>query len=173
MKRSTPLTRTGFKRKQFAPPLAYDQGDMGEVRAAAVTHCKPLHRGVYAKASNDATPVPKGVKAKPGKRKPNAREREWMDAIVAFGCVACWFDGRGRVAPCVHHILRGGQRMGHLFTIPLCEPGHHQHGGPLGLVSRHPWKARFEQQYGSEFTLLRHVQKMLLAKLSFDPREFT
>lgn len=101
---------------------------------------------------------PKGEKARPGKRAPTAEERRWLDAIVAYGCVACRMDGYGVVAPAVHHILRGGVRMGHLFTIPLCDPGHHQSGGPMGMVSRHPWKARFEAKYGNEDFLLRKIK---------------
>lgn len=105
--------------------------------------------------------IPKGPKAKPGKRTPTKAEAEWMAAIVAYGCVACRFDGRGFVAPAVHHILRGGVRMGHLFTLPLCDPGHHQNGAALGMVSRHPWKARFEKQYGDEMVLLAGLKREL------------
>jgi hypothetical protein len=107
--------------------------------------------------------VPKGVKAKPGKRTPNKAEREWMDAIVASGCIACRLDSLpAKGLPCaVHHILSGGRRMGHLFTLPLCDPGHHQNGGQFGMVSRHPWKARFEAQYGSELSLLARLRAEL------------
>lgn len=88
-----------------------------------------------------------------------------MDAIVAYGCVACRIDGHGVVPPAVHHMLRGGVRIGHLFTLPLCDPGHHQNGADRGMVSRHPWKARFEAKYGSEDFLLCHLQ----ALLGFEP----
>lgn len=108
--------------------------------------------------SKMVVPVPKGEKAKPGKRAPTVEERAWLDAIVSYGCVACRMDGRGFVPAAVHHILRGGRRMGHLFSLPLCDPGHHQGGQSLGLASRHPWKARFEQTYGSEDFLLRKLQ---------------
>jgi hypothetical protein len=109
-------------------------------------------------------PMPKAVKAKPGKRSPTVEEQRWMDAIVEYGCVACRMDGYPNgtstawvsVRPAVHHILRGGQRIGHRFTLPLCDPGHHQGGAPH-MVSRHPWKARFEQQYGTEDFLLRKL----------------
>ena len=67
------------------------------------------------------------VKAKPGKRTPTKEEADWMDSILEYGCIACRMDGNGINPPCVHHILRGGQRIGHLFTIPLC-PGHHVAG---------------------------------------------
>lgn len=101
---------------------------------------------------------PKGVKAKPGKRAPTVEEAAWMDRIVEHGCVACLID---RVPPRpaeVHHILSGGRRIGHLFTIPLC-PGHHRDGtGEPGLIARHPFKARFEARYGNEELLLSDLR---------------
>lgn len=51
--------------------------------------------------------------------------------------------------------------MGHLYSLPLCDPGHHQGGQSLGLVSRHPWKTRFEEKYGCELTLLNGLQRRL------------
>jgi hypothetical protein len=122
--------------------------------------------------------VPKGIEAKPGKRKPTATEARWMAAIVDYGCVACRMDGllvRGADGvyeaqrPAVHHILRGGRRIGHLFTLPLCDPGHHQNGAELGLISRHPYKARFEARYGTEFELLAKLKTELGA---FDSAEY-
>jgi hypothetical protein len=105
--------------------------------------------------------IPKGVAAKPGKQAPTKLESDWMDRIVAYGCIACRIDGRGFVAAAVHHILRGGRRIGHLFTLPLCDPGHHQNGAHLDKVSRHPWKARFEARYGTEFELLARLKREL------------
>lgn len=103
-------------------------------------------------------PMPKElVRARPGKRTPTAEEQWWMDEIVEYGCIACRRDGIFSPRPAVHHILRGGQRIGHRFTLPLCDPGHHQGGQPLGLISRHPWKARFEAVYGPELTLLANL----------------
>jgi hypothetical protein len=127
----------------------------------------PLQGVVYARIGEVVVTVPKGIKAKPGKRAPTAEERAWMDWIVNFGCIACRIDGTGYVAPCVHHILRGGQRMGHLFTLPLCS-GHHQDGtGMPGLIARHPYKTRFEARYGGELVLLEMLrleyQKQALA----------
>jgi hypothetical protein len=101
-----------------------------------------------------SVPVPKPEACKPGKRTPNAAEREWMDAITAIGCIACLIDGHPGTPGAVHHLLRGGQRIGHMHTICLCDPGHHQNGAQFGKVSRHPWKARFEAKYGTEEELL-------------------
>ena len=121
---------------------------------------RSLHRGTYA-GSTSGVVVPKGPEAKPGKRAPTRDERAWMDAIVRFGCIACWMEGRRGVPAAVHHILRGTVRMGHKFTLPLCDPGHHQNGAQFGMVSRHPWKARFEATYGDEWALLTTLQGML------------
>lgn len=148
MLRRSPLRPKSLKRQQ--------REKAQRARSHEPTVARELHpvarAGVYAGSTTG--PAPKGERAKPGKSAPTAAERRWLDAIVAYGCIACRMDGLGVVPPAVHHILRGGVRMGHLFTLPLCDPGHHQNGAQFGKVSRHPWKARFEQRYGSEEYLL-------------------
>jgi hypothetical protein len=53
-------------------------------------------------------------------------ERAWMDAITQIGCIVCLF-ARAQARPSEpHHLLSGGRRRGHLDTICLCDPGHHQ-----------------------------------------------
>jgi hypothetical protein len=94
-------------------------------------------------------------KAKP----PTKAEREWMAWCVNFGCIACYRDGNMGEPALPHHIVSGNRRMGHLFTLPLCDPGHHQNGEPRGMISRHPWKARFEAKYGTEMELLDWLRK--------------
>ena len=95
---------------------------------------------------------------KPGKGAPTKDESAWMDAIVEHGCICCILDGQQPRPTAVHHILSGGRRKGHLFTLPLCDPGHHQGGQAFGMVSRHPNKARFEAEYGTEHELLAMVR---------------
>ena len=58
-------------------------------------------------------------------RAPTKYEAERMDAMMRLGCVACAQIGIAHVAQECHHILSGGRRMGHWFTLPLCR-GHHQ-----------------------------------------------
>ena len=53
-------------------------------------------------------------------------EQEWMDDITQIGCIACYVMGVAGTPGAVHHLLRGGRRIGHLWTICLCDPGHHQ-----------------------------------------------
>src|ERR1035437_3361560 len=82
---------------------------------------------------------------------PTVAEQAWMDDIVRLGCCVCWLQGHPRTPACVHHMLtEGGRRRGHKWTIPLCEPGHHKGGDGVKKISRHPWKGRFEEAYGTE-----------------------
>lgn len=137
------LRRSGFKRPQREKPAP-----------------APLRRNERAVtyAGTTAAAVPKGEEAKPGKGAPTKAEKEWLDAIVAHGCVACRLDGLPPRPTAVHHILRGGQRMGHLHSLPLCDSGHHQNGQQFGMISRHPYKARFEAHYGTEMELLEALR---------------
>lgn len=93
---------------------------------------------------------------------PTKPEREWMDSISRLGCIICRIQGRGYVPAAVHHMLSGSRRMGHLYSFPLCDPGHHQ-GAPRssGEISRHPNKAEFEARYGTEEFLLELTQRVV------------
>lgn len=102
--------------------------------------------------------IPKGPKAKPGKRTPTKEERAWMDRITKLGCIACLIDGHPGTPGAVHHIVDANRRVGHLASICLCHPGHHMDGQQTGKVSRHPYKARFEKQYGTESELLARTK---------------
>lgn len=146
------MKRTGFIRTAYSH--------------ATVPLTPATRTGVVRRVSDEVRAVPKDVAAKPGKRAPTVMEQKWMDAIVRYGCIACVLDGQQPRPTAVHHILRGGRRIGHLFSLPLCDTpqgGHHQNGASIGLVSRHPYKARFEAKYGTELELLA----MLKQKLGF------
>ena len=56
-------------------------------------------------------------------------ERERISAMLVLGCVACASLGipNGRHIQ-VHHLLEGNRRMGHNFTIPLCQQHHLGYG---------------------------------------------
>lgn len=89
-------------------------------------------------------------------------EKKWLDAICQLGCVVCHLVYRVKSPAVPHHLLSGGRRKGHLFTIPLCDPGHHQYPKE-GMIARHPTKARFEAEYGTEEELLEKTKQMLNA----------
>lgn len=94
-------------------------------------------------------------------RAPNKAEKEWMDSISQLGCVVCLhFFGAGSPAE-VHHI-NGKTKAGcHFQTIPLCFK-HHREGIDNDLyTSRHPFKAKFINRYGTEESLLELTKKYL------------
>jgi hypothetical protein len=76
-------------------------------------------------------------------------ERAWMDAITQLGCVVCLVHERIFSPSEPHHLLSGGRRRGHLYTIPLCPP-HHRFGLNNGqATSRDQCRRRFEERYGA------------------------
>lgn len=87
-------------------------------------------------------------------------EAKWMQAITQIGCIVCHNLGHHKTPGVVHHILKSGRRQSHLETICLCDPGHHQNGGKT-KISRHPYKARFEAEYGTEQSLLEQTRRMV------------
>lgn len=58
--------------------------------------------------------------------KPTKSEQARIERMLIMGCAACAAIGieNHHQIEC-HHMLLGGKRMGHRFTIPLCK-GHHQ-----------------------------------------------
>ena len=93
---------------------------------------------------------------------PTKAESRWMLTIKQeIGCIACRIDKRGYVPADAHHILSGGKRRGHEFTIPLCLWHHRGQGifSPrimeqgFGPSLAHNSKA-FHLRYGSDDELL-------------------
>lgn len=140
MKQSTPMKRSEMSRTPFA-------------RKA------PMNRI----AQRAPTKRPKRLKAR--KIAPTAAESVWMGQVAELGCIVCRQQGRGFVPCAVHHIVEGNRRVGHLFTIGLCQPGHHMDApASSDQISRHPNKARFVAAYGSEYELLKITQEILRFK---------
>ena len=91
----------------------------------------------------------------------NKTEKGWMAAVADLGCIVCKNEGYGFVPCCVHHLLSGGRRIGHLKTIGLC-PSHHASGVKTAeFCSRHPWAREFEKRYGTEENLLKQTQGLI------------
>jgi hypothetical protein len=84
-----------------------------------------------------------------------------MDGITQLGCIVCILTGRGPTPAEVHHMLRGGRRMGHLFTIPLCVPHHRGGRDDEEITSRDQCQRRFEKRYGSEDYLLAKTRELI------------
>lgn len=78
---------------------------------------------------------------------PNTLEKWYMDKVTSLGCIIC-----GNQASC-HHINSGKNRMGHLFTLPLCWHIHHE-GQELSVGND---KKGFISAFGNELWLLVNV----------------
>jgi len=102
---------------------------------------------------------------------PTKAEKQWMNAITQLGCICCHLTGKGQTPAEPHHMLSGGRRLGHLFTIPLC-PTHHRSGrNDKEVVSRDQNQRRFEARYGTEKSLLEKTRQMVNAMKARSIRE--
>lgn len=83
-------------------------------------------------------------------------EQFHLDAIHEMQCCVASEDcSPGTQA---HHVTRGGKRIDHFHTLPLCE-NHHSPQSPLPLGEAvHKGKKLFEKKYGSQFELLKRVR---------------
>jgi len=100
---------------------------------------------------------------------PTKLEREWMDAISKIGCLACKKVDRFRRAE-VHHVVVGNRRLGHMYTIPVCD-WHHRGVMPDGLSQADCREAlgpsfardkeQFTQRYGDEMKLLDQTSRLV------------
>lgn len=78
-----------------------------------------------------------------------------------IGCIACRKDGNHNPIVSIHHIDGRTKKGAHMKVLPLCA-GHHQDGtGTPGLIAVHPWKRRFEDQYGRQEQLLQECMQLL------------
>lgn len=103
-------------------------------------------------------------------RPPTRYEQERIDKLRPLGCSACAFLGVPNLNWLeLHHLLQGGKRMGHWFTIFLCR-GHHQGAWtdvqieifePRVLVAISDGSKEFTRIYPTERKLWERAQERL------------
>lgn len=93
-------------------------------------------------------------------------EKAWMDDASQIGCIVCHRLGFPGTPGAMHHVLFAGRRQSDAETICLCDPGHHQGGDGETKISRHPWRKRFESEYGAEAELLQATRVLVSARRS-------
>lgn len=91
-------------------------------------------------------------------KSPSAPQKLYHNMLAQHvGCIACNRDTAGHERNhhvSIHHVDGRTKPAAHWLVLPLCA-GHHQDGtGAPGLISVHPYKARFEQRYGSQHSLM-------------------
>lgn len=159
------MKRGGFKPKVFQRPPRAPLVPI--VREVVVVGSVTIAQGRNAGTFNLVEPralvsIPKGVKAKPGKRAPTVEEQRWIRAMQDFGCFACWCDGTSRVPGEYHHVVEAGRRLGHGWGYLLCSPGHHQPDSRSGKVSIHPGRRpAFIARYGAERDIVARLRSIL------------
>lgn len=94
------------------------------------------------------------------------QQREYHDMLATrVGCIACLKEfGERNHHVSVHHVDGRTKPNAHWQVLPLCA-SHHQDGtGAEDVIAVHPWKARFEQRYGTQRELMiecvRQLQEM-------------
>lgn len=94
-------------------------------------------------------------------RNPNKSEKQHMDKVVQLGCIVCRNKGFYNTPAEIHHIEGKTKDQAHFFVLPLCFQHHRQGGKDEPFISRHPYKKRFIQAYGSEEDLLKQVKGLI------------
>lgn len=96
-------------------------------------------------------------------------ERARLEAMMELGCCACAYLQLWCQADECHHLILGGKRMGHTYTIPLCR-GHHQGQWRWEQIDAIPadklvaisnGRKRFNDAYPTERQLWERVQDRL------------
>lgn len=92
--------------------------------------------------------------------KPTKAQERRFRQLQDMGCIVCsLFFGAYR-APDIHHILSGGRRRGHDFTLPLCPEHHRLPTGYYGPSLAGGTRA-FEKAWGTQEELLAKVNEAL------------
>ena len=103
-------------------------------------------------------------------RPPNVKEVAHMNKVAELGCIVC--HNRGFLNPAEIHHTEGKTRIGsHFLILPLCFE-HHRKGNAKEPISRHPYKRRFEEAYGTEKELQKQVSELLKKDNYYDNLPF-
>jgi hypothetical protein len=104
------------------------------------------------------------------RKKPTKSESKRMAILSRIRCVACWDTGLTCGRTEVHHLISGGRRRGHSYTISLGL--YHHQGIPLPGWTLHQMRTyfgpslrleskAFRERYGTDDELLAKVNKHL------------
>lgn len=94
-------------------------------------------------------------------RTPTKEEREWMNTIQQLGCIVCRVHFNAETPAEIHHLSGKTDEDAHFKTIPLCHPHHRGGSGTGPFLSRHPYKRRWEERFGTEEELWLKVVELV------------
>ena len=91
-----------------------------------------------------------------------ADQAYWSKLIDDVGCIACLIDGNRNYNATIHHCDGRTKPGAHRRVISLCA-GHHQQGTgeDKTLIAVHPYKAQFEDLYGTQESLIELCRGMV------------
>ena len=90
-------------------------------------------------------------------RKATAEEKIYMSKVARLGCIVCAHQGKDNRRVEIHHVNGKTKKDAHFQILPLCYE-HHRKGDRKEPISRHPWKKRFIEAYGTEEELMKQVR---------------
>jgi hypothetical protein len=61
----------------------------------------------------------------------------------------------------IHHVVGKTKEEAHMKVLPLCFDHHRGGKNVEPVISRHPWKKRFETAYGTEQELLEQISDIM------------
>ena len=126
-----------------------------------------VRSGFLARSPFKRNREPSGApRMKSGQRAPTKPEKLlWSRLAEVVGCIACHIDGHFNPVVSIHHIDGRTKPGCHGKVLPLCA-GHHQDatGEDKTLIAVHPDKARFEQRYGPQMSLLAMAHQLVESK---------
>lgn len=98
-----------------------------------------------------------------GRTKPmtKAQQRRTDRMKRDVGCICCRILSHGYVPAELHHIVRGGRRLGHDESYPLCDYHHRGRGYPRGGPSLAHGRKPFEAFFGKEQDLKAAADNLL------------
>lgn len=94
-------------------------------------------------------------------RKPNKEEQEYLSRVADVGCIVCLLTEEVFTPPEIHHIDGKTKKDAHFKAIPLCHYHHREGSDNEAYTSRHPYKVRFEERYGTEQYLLEKTKELI------------
>lgn len=105
-----------------------------------------------------------------GKTKAHTKaDKRRFQLLQEVGCIPCRMRGLGHQYGDIHHLVDGGKRLGHQYTICLCKWHHvgYEPGVPDKIAEQYkgPSLARnkkaFYNEFGTEMELLEAYNKAL------------
>ena len=90
----------------------------------------------------------------------NKADKERYQKLSDLGCIVCLLEKGVYSPPEIHHPF-GRTKGGNQKTYPLCFFHHNSRVDCDAYTSRHPWKTKFEERYGTEESLLVETNRLI------------